>query len=130
MKRWYKRMSRTTAAAAFAAASAVAATALAESSDVTSERIRNADKQPGDWLTYHRDYKGWQYSPLDQVNSKNVDKLRVAWTHVMPRSVRGLQSMPLAVDGVESVVLGVDSQFGLMCFTERVGRLCFVLHRS
>ena len=64
------------------------------------ERIRNADKQPGDWLTYHGTYKSWHYSALDQINSKNVDKLRVAWTHVMPRSVRGLQSMPLVADGI------------------------------
>ena len=100
MKRWYKRMGRATAAAALAASAALGTGALAQGGDVTLERIRNSDKQPGDWLTYHRDYKGWQYSPLDQINSKNVDKLKVAWTHVMPRSVRGLQSMPLAVDGV------------------------------
>jgi len=100
MKRWYKRMVRTTAATTLAASAALTTGALAESADVTLERIRNADKQPGDWLTYNRDYKGWQYSPLDQINSKNIDKLKVAWTHVMPRSVRGLQSMPLAVDGV------------------------------
>ena len=100
MKRWHKRMVRATAAAALTATAALATGALADSTDVTLERIRNADKQPGDWLTYHRDYKGWQYSPLDQINSKNVDKLKVAWTHVMPRSMRGLQSMPLAVDGV------------------------------
>jgi PQQ-dependent dehydrogenase (methanol/ethanol family) len=75
-------------------------TAARADSAVTLERIRNSDKYPGDWLTYHRDYKGWQYSPLDQVSAKNVGKLQVAWTHAMPRSVRGLQSMPLAVDGV------------------------------
>jgi len=58
--------------------------------EVTYERIRNADKYPGDWLTYHGSYKSWHYSALDQINSKNVSKLQVAWTHVMPRAVRGL----------------------------------------
>lgn len=67
---------------------------------VSYERIRDADKTPGDWLTYHGSYKSWHYSAIDQINAGNVDKLRVAWTHAMPRSVRGLQSMPLAADGI------------------------------
>ena len=67
---------------------------------VSYERIRDADKTPGDWLTYHGSYKSWHYSAIDQINASNVDKLRVAWTHAMPRSVRGLQSMPLAADGI------------------------------
>jgi PQQ-dependent dehydrogenase (methanol/ethanol family) len=72
----------------------------AEGGEITFERIRNADKHPGDWATYHGSYRSWHFSALDQINAKNVDKLRVAWTHAMPRSVRGLQSMPLAADGV------------------------------
>lgn len=68
--------------------------------DVTHERIRDADSLPGDWTTYHGSYRGWHYSGLDQINVKNVDKLRVAWTHAMPRSIGGLQSMPLAADGI------------------------------
>jgi PQQ-dependent dehydrogenase (methanol/ethanol family) len=100
MKRWHERMGPAAAAVALAGLAALGTSGLAQGADVTLERIRNSDKHPGDWLTYNRDYKGWQYSPLDQVSSKNIDKLRVAWTHVMPRSVRGLQSMPLAVDGI------------------------------
>jgi PQQ-dependent dehydrogenase (methanol/ethanol family) len=92
MKRWHSKAAGALAAAALATAAAAA--------DVTFERIRDADKQPGDWLTYHGSYKSWHYSALDQINSKNVDKLRVAWMHVMPRSVRGLQSTPLAADGI------------------------------
>lgn len=98
MKRWHTRVGLTVAMVAVVCATS-APSAWAQSADVTLERIRNSDKHPGDWPTYHRDYKGWNYSPLDQITSKNIDKLRVAWTHVMPRSVRGLQSMPLAVDG-------------------------------
>ncbi|HEY7759062.1 MAG TPA: PQQ-binding-like beta-propeller repeat protein [Burkholderiales bacterium] len=98
MQRWHEAARR----AALAATVALATTAWAEmhGGDVTHERIREADKRAGDWLTYHGTYKGWHYSGIDQINSKNIDKLRVAWTHAMPRSVRGLQSMPLAANGV------------------------------
>ena len=55
---------------------------------------------PNDWLTYHGTYKGYDYSALDQINSRNVGNLEVAWTHIPGRSTRGLQSMPLVADGV------------------------------
>jgi alcohol dehydrogenase (cytochrome c) len=36
----------------------------------------------------------------DQINADNVKNLKVAWSHAMPRSTRGLQSFPLVADGV------------------------------
>jgi len=53
-----------------------------------------------DWLTYHGSYKGYHYSPLDQINASNVGNLGVAWMHIPGRSTRGLQSMPIVADGV------------------------------
>ena len=47
--------------------------------NVPYERIRDADKEPGNWLTYSRDYSGQRYSPLDQINTGNVGKLHIAW---------------------------------------------------
>src|SRR5580658_9319182 len=34
-----------------------------------------------DWPIYGHDPGGLQYSPLNQINSKNVAKLQVAWTY-------------------------------------------------
>ncbi|WP_308823384.1 membrane-bound PQQ-dependent dehydrogenase, glucose/quinate/shikimate family [Sodalis praecaptivus] len=34
---------------------------------------------PGDWPAYGRTQAGERYSPLRQINDKNVDKLKVAW---------------------------------------------------
>ena len=99
MKRRIRPALRMLIAAAMSVASATQA-ANPYAGDVTFERIRDADKLPGDWTTYHGSYRSWHFSALDQVNTKNVDKLRVAWTHAMPRSMRGLQSMPLAADGI------------------------------
>jgi len=89
MKRRIRPALRMLIAAAMSVASATQA-ANPYAGDVTFERIRDADKLPGDWTTYHGSYRSWHFSALDQVNTKNVDKLRVAWTHAMPRSMRGL----------------------------------------
>src|SRR5881227_2898945 len=67
---------------------------------IDPSRIENADKNPNDWLTYHGSYKSWHYSGLDQINADNVKNLKVAWTHVTPRSTRGLQGFPLVADGI------------------------------
>src|SRR5215470_12973781 len=87
-------------AAAALAAATIAVIAPARAGDVDAQRLLNADNQPADWLTYHGTYKSWHYSGLDQINANNVKDLKVAWSHVTPRSTRGLQSFPLVVDGV------------------------------
>ena len=35
-----------------------------------------AAARPSDWLLYNRDYKGQRFSPLSQINTRNVGKLR------------------------------------------------------
>ena len=42
-------------------------------------RIANAGKEPQNWLTYFGTYNGWRYSPLDQINQKNVKNLVPVW---------------------------------------------------
>jgi alcohol dehydrogenase (cytochrome c) len=60
--------------------------------------IENA--KPGDWPSYHRTYNSQRYSPLQQINKRNVGKLRVAWVHQAGEITQGLQATPLAIDGV------------------------------
>ena len=56
--------------------------------------------QAGDWPAYGRDPGGIRYSPLDQIDTKNVSKLQRAWTyHTMERG-RSFESTPIFVDGV------------------------------
>ena len=57
--------------AAFLAISAIA--------QVPYERIRDAAKEPQNWLTYSGAYNGQRYSTLNQINAANVKKLQVAW---------------------------------------------------
>ena len=66
--------------------------------NVPYERIRDANQEPGNWLTYSRDYTGQRYSPLEQINTGNASKLRMAWM----RQVNELDTFatsPIVVDG-------------------------------
>jgi alcohol dehydrogenase (cytochrome c) len=83
----------TVAAAAGACSMPTASTEVARAS-VSSDTPGN------DWPTYHGTYRSWHYSPLTQINTGNVKRLRVAWVHHPGRSTRGLQSFPLVQDGV------------------------------
>jgi glucose dehydrogenase len=68
---------------------------------MTGDRIVNGmDREPGNWMSYHGDYKSWHYSPLEQINTGNVGNLKEAWSHVASRANRGLQGFPLVIDGV------------------------------
>lgn len=63
---------------------------------------------PQEWRVYGGDPGGMKYSPLDQINKKNVAKLKVAWvydtgdfsdgTEYPTRSA--FEATPLAIDGV------------------------------
>jgi len=74
--------------------------AMAQSDAVSAQMLNNADKDAKDWLSYRGSYLDYNYSALNQINSKNVKNLNVAWVHTPGRSKWGLQSVPLAVDGV------------------------------
>ena len=61
-----------------------------------------------DWPMYNRDSAGTRYSPLTQINTKNVAKLKLAWSYALkadsdrPNGPRasGSEATPIAVDGV------------------------------
>jgi alcohol dehydrogenase (cytochrome c) len=39
-----------------------------------------AQPSPSDWPSWRRTLDGWGYSPLDQVNTRNVHQLQLAWS--------------------------------------------------
>jgi len=108
---------------AVALTAGLAASAGAMAAEVDSQRLLNADKEPGNWMSYHGSYKSWHYSALDQINTRNVSKLREAWSHVASRANRGLQGFPLAIDGVlyytspYNQVYALDGATGQMIWT-------------
>ena len=58
----------------------------------------------GEWTTYGGDLGNTHYSPLDQINAGNFNKLQVAWRfktdNFGPRPETNLQATPLMVKGV------------------------------
>jgi len=55
----------------------------------------------GDWLHYGNDQGGSRFSPLDQINRTNVEKLQVAWTYrtgvPLEDMLGGFEDTPLKV---------------------------------
>ena len=63
----------------------------------------------GDWPRYARDYEGTRFSPLDQINTRNVDKLDTAWSfRLRPEGGAALLggTVPIVVDGTMYLPLG------------------------
>src|SRR5271166_4155272 len=64
----------------------------------------------GEWTTYAGDLGSTRYSPLDQVNAANFNKLEVAWRFktdsLGPRPEFQFESTPLMVKGVIYVTAG------------------------
>jgi len=54
----------------------------------------------GSWPTYNGDLSGNRFSPLDQINTTNVERLSPRWMFAMDRAPRALQTTPVLVDGV------------------------------
>ncbi len=60
--------------------------------------------QNGEWPTYNGDLAGSRYSPLDQINASNFNKLEVAWRfktdNLGTRPEYKLEGTPLMVNGM------------------------------
>ena len=75
--------------------------APAPAAEVTSERLVNADKEPGNWLMNHRTYSGQRFSPLARINKNNVKNLRLAYAVPLGGAAGNefTVATPLAEDG-------------------------------
>src|SRR5579864_3703514 len=58
----------------------------------------------GEWPQYTADLKGTKYSPLDQINASNFNKLEIVWRfktdNLGPRPEYKLEGTPLMIKGV------------------------------
>lgn len=84
-----------------------------------------ADEANGaDWLSYSGGYKSERFSPLSQINTVNVDQLKVKWAYQMqPTGISGAglqETTPLVADGImyitesPSSVTALDARSGRM----------------
>lgn len=77
-------------------AAANAQTNIENLSPVTDAMLANPD--PKDWLMWRRTLNSWGYSPLDQVNRRNVTQLKLVWTR--PLTQGDQEGTPLVHDGI------------------------------
>jgi hypothetical protein len=73
----------------------IAAAVPSKAAEVKSDRLVNADKEPGNWLMNHRTYDAQRYSPLDKINKTNVKGLKLASAGV--RSPRATATVIAAI---------------------------------
>src|SRR4029453_214201 len=82
---------------------------------VTDQRLANPE--PGNWLMYRRTYDGQGYSPLDQINTNNVQDLVPVWTFSTGVN-EGHQAPPIVNDGImfittpQAQVVALDAKTG------------------
>jgi alcohol dehydrogenase (cytochrome c) len=90
--------------------------ALGVSAQVPYQRIVEAGKEPGNWLTYSGNYSGHRFSPLTELTPANVTGLRMKWAHQFPD--RRTEVSPIVADGV-MYVTGPNSAAALDVRTGR-----------
>ena len=73
-------MTKTLLLFTFIVALALAPAAVAQVKNfepVTQEKLQNPS--PDDWMHFNRTYDAQRFSPLKQINKKNVGQLRLVW---------------------------------------------------
>ena len=87
------------------------------SGQVPYERIRRAESEPGNWLTYSGNYQSHRHSLLTQINPGNVARLKPAWVYQI-RNAEKVETSPIVLDGVlyitekPNVVTALDGRTG------------------
>ncbi|HEV2984537.1 MAG TPA: PQQ-dependent dehydrogenase, methanol/ethanol family [Vicinamibacterales bacterium] len=87
-----------------------AATSRGTSAGVPFEEI--AQPKPGTWPTYDGNQSGNRFSPLDQINTSNVQHLAPKWMFTISGAPRALEATPIVVDGV-MYITSVNEAYGL-----------------
>jgi quinoprotein glucose dehydrogenase len=87
------------AKATLAAAAALLTTGVIQPLPAQSRAGKRAD---GDWPTFNRDLAATRYSPLTQINTRNVARLKLAWSYRPGEKggSAGAEVTPLVINGV------------------------------
>jgi len=93
---------------------------------VSFERLRNASKEPQNWLMYSGDYAGRRFSGLDQVNRNNARALVAKWAYQTAATGK-LETTPLVVDGV---LYGTGQDDRAFALDARTGRPLWLYQRQ
>ena len=89
---------------------------------VDQQRLENADKDPGAWMSHGRTWSEQRFSLLTQINDRNAQRLGLAW-YADLNTYRGVEATPLEFDGVLynvsawSIVTAYDATDGKVLWT-------------
>ena len=99
--------------------------------DVTEQMLLHpAD---GDWPMYRRNYQGWSYSPLAQVNTDTVKTLQLKWAWNMNEGGAN-EVTPIVHAGViflsntSNTVQALDAKTGMLIWENRIGPVATVAY--
>jgi PQQ-dependent dehydrogenase (methanol/ethanol family) len=98
-----------------------------EESPITPEAVQAVDRpKSGDWPNYDGAPSGNRYSSLNQINRRNVGRLKLEWQYELP--VKGLEMTPVVMDGVmyvtaPGIVCAIDARSGreIWCYARGNG---------
>src|SRR5258708_21925164 len=65
---------------------------------VDAARMKDADRDGANWLSYGRTYSEQRFSPLTKITPDNAKQLGLAWFADLDTN-RGQQATPLVIDG-------------------------------
>jgi alcohol dehydrogenase (cytochrome c) len=116
-------------AAGFVAATLVGASDIASADtgewvSITEERL--LDPEPGDWLSYRRTYDVTGYSPLRQINRRNIRELRPVWTYSVRDNSRWVPT-PIVANGLMYVAEGSGR---VLAFDVPTGEVVWIYTRT
>lgn len=79
----------------------------------------------GDWPMIRRNYQAWSYSPLDQINTDNVEDLKLEWVWSMHDG--DSEPSPLVYDGTiylinpSNIIQALDGKTGELIWEHHAG---------
>ncbi len=95
-------------------------------SQVTSDRLLNANREPQNWLTYSGGYASWRYSELDQINPSRASHLGLQWAFQVA-DLGQFETSPIVVDGV---LYGTGQNDRAFALDARTGRAIWRYQRN
>jgi PQQ-dependent dehydrogenase (methanol/ethanol family) len=80
---------------------------------VDAARLAAADADPGQWMSHGRTSDEQRFSPLADIDTDNVQDLKLAWHYDLDAIARGQSTTPLVIDGVMYVTTTWSKLFAL-----------------
>lgn len=96
---------------------------IADFVPLSAERMRNPS--PQDWLMWRGNPQAWSYSALNQINTRNVDSLRLEWVWNMHEG--DSEPAPIVYNGIMflinpgNVVQALDARSGELIWEHAAG---------